>query len=48
MTVCSDYPNNLIYVIGGYNSDLGLLGSFEKFNIPARKWIISSDSEHAH
>lgn len=31
MTVCTDYPLDKIYVIGGYNSEKGLLRSFETF-----------------
>ena len=38
MTICSDQALDLIYVIGGFNSQSGILASFETFNIRARKW----------
>jgi len=38
MTICSDYQDDKIYVIGGFNSEKGLLRSFEIFSIRARKW----------
>lgn len=38
-SICSDYENEFIYVIGGYNHEKGLLKSVEKFSIKARKWL---------
>ncbi len=46
ITVCADYPNNTIYVIGGYSSELGVLSSFETFNIPSRKWTLSNENNN--
>lgn len=43
-TVCTDYPNDLIYVIGGYNNYDGVLDSFESFSTRARKWELSDDT----
>jgi hypothetical protein len=35
----------MIYVIGGYNNEDGVLDSFERFSIRARKWELCEDSE---
>lgn len=43
-TVAPDYANEKIYAIGGFNDELGLLGSFETFSIRARKWVLSDES----
>ena len=41
--VAPDYANDAIYVIGGYNDELGVLGSFESFSIGARTWDLKDD-----
>ena len=38
-TICPDYLNESIYVIGGFNNEFGVLNSVEKFNLKARKWV---------
>lgn len=43
--VAPDYANDKIYAIGGFNDELGLLGSFETFSIRARKWVLSDESQ---
>ena len=43
-TVATDYPKDLVYVIGGYNHISGVLNTFEIFNIRARKWVHCEDS----
>ena len=48
MTICSDYTQDKIYVIGGFNSESGLLRSFETFSIRARKWQLSSEDKEKH
>lgn len=48
MTICTDYAQDKIYVIGGFNSEKGLLRSFEMFTIRARKWQLSSDDKDKH
>ncbi len=37
-TLCLDSQESIVYAIGGYNSQFGILASFETFNIKARKW----------
>ena len=32
-TVATDYSNDLIYIIGGYNHVSGVLGTFETFQV---------------
>ena len=44
-TVATDYPQDFIYVIGGYNSEQGVLNTFERFSIRARKWQLCEDSQ---
>lgn len=43
-TVATDYANELIYVIGGYNHVSGVLGTFETFHIKKRKWSLADES----
>ena len=43
-TVATDYANDLIYVIGGYNGVSGVLGTFETFQIRQRKWTLCEES----
>jgi hypothetical protein len=43
--VATDYLKDLIYVIGGFNHENGVLDSFEKFNLRSRKWELSEDTE---
>ena len=44
-TVATDYPNDLLYVIGGFNHLSGVLASFETFKIKARKWVLCDKSQ---
>jgi hypothetical protein len=44
-TVATDYSNDLIYVIGGFNHVSGVLGTFETFHIKQRKWKLSEESQ---
>ena len=44
-TVATDYPNDLIYVIGGFNHVSGVLGTFETFQIRQRKWALCEESQ---
>jgi hypothetical protein len=37
-SVCLDQSEETVYAIGGFNSDSGLLSSFETFKVKARKW----------
>ena len=51
MTICSDQALDLIYVIGGFNSQSGILARFETLNIRARTWELQggdSDSRDKH
>lgn len=47
-TVATDYANDLIYVIGGFNHVSGVLGTFEVFQIRQRKWSLCEDSQVLH
>ena len=42
--IATDYTNDTIFIVGGYNDEVGLLGSFESFSIRGRKWNISDES----
>lgn len=42
ITLCS--AEDLIYAIGGFNSQDGVLGSFEVFNTRARKWTLFGEN----
>ena len=44
-TVATDYPKDMVYVIGGYNSSQGVLNTFETFSIRSRKWQLCEDSQ---
>ena len=44
-TVATDYPKDIVYVIGGYNSTQGVLNTFETFSIRSRKWQLCEDSQ---
>ena len=44
-TIAIDYPEDLIYVIGGYNNYDGVLDSFETFSIRSRKWVLCDDTQ---
>ncbi len=44
-TVATDYSNDQIYVIGGYNQISGVRGTFEIFNIRQRKWQLCEESQ---
>jgi hypothetical protein len=44
-TVAIDYPKDLIYVIGGYNQDEGVLNSFETFSTRSRKWELCEETQ---
>mmetsp|Transcript_5397 Transcript_5397/g.6884 ORF Transcript_5397/g.6884 Transcript_5397/m.6884 type:complete len:192 (-) Transcript_5397:112-687(-) len=37
-TVCYDDTNEMVYVIGGFNDEVGLLDTFETFSSKALKW----------
>ena len=43
--VATDYQNDLIYVIGGFNHVSGVLGTFETFKLKQRKWTLCEDSQ---
>lgn len=39
-TVATDYANDLIYILSGYNHLDGVIDTFETFSIRARKWVL--------
>ena len=43
-TVATDYSNDLLYAIGGFNGISGVLATFEIFNIRQRKWALCDES----
>ena len=43
--VATDYANDFIYVIGGFNHMSHVLGTFEIFLIKQRKWILCEESQ---
>ena len=42
--IATDYANDLIYVIGGFNHMSHVLGTFEIFSIRQRKWRLCEES----
>ena len=44
-TIATDYPNDFVYVIGGYNHINGVLNTFETFAIRSRKWVLCDESQ---
>jgi len=44
-TVATDYANELIYVIGGFNHVSGVLGTFETYKVRQRKWQLCEESQ---